>query len=182
MKHKLPDALTRSPRPRKSWKSRRDSQCHLVYCMERWIIGPVLMTRTDRDMLQAVIEHACRAARVRQLPKLRFFRKYRKGAKNNRYGYCTDEGIYLNTHKDSCGANLAVLLHELAHWIVDHYAGFYVREPEDHGEEFVTVYRWLLDKYRVCPAEGFDVICDRENVRKLALDETPSVFQVPVRR
>lgn len=44
--------------------------------------------------------------------------------------------------------NPAIALHEVAHYICDSIFG---DEPEDHGPEWLGIYLWLLEKFKVVP-------------------------------
>ena len=129
-----------------------DPQKQRVYRMEREWIGSAVDTTVPLDKLRAITKHACRAAGVR-CPKVRVYRK-----KERIFGYCTDEAIMLNASFH--GQNLAVLLHELAHWITDRK----YPDATSHGPWFCTVYRQLLDDYRLLPAFAFDGLAEKWGV------------------
>ena len=59
------------------------------------------------------------------------------------------------------GANLTTLLHELAHYISDHY----YEHHRDHGRSFCGIYMHLLDKYRVLPAVAFRLLAKKWGVQ-----------------
>jgi predicted SprT family Zn-dependent metalloprotease len=115
--------------------------------MEREFDGGSIFTRTDRTCLEDIVTHACRKYRVPR-PRLVIGRD-----KDRFMGYADDKKIYLNA--DFHGQNTQTLLHELAHWIVDHLFEKY----ETHGPEFTCVYMHLLNAYRVLPKFAFRKLC-----------------------
>lgn len=161
---RLPAELTREPKEKKAHQRKTDPQASRLYLLERYLFGAVVYTRTDHDLLRSVAAHACREAKVSPV-EVRFI--HGKGI----YGEC-DHEIRLNLNNKTRGDNMSTLLHELGHWIDGEYFG---QDHESHGPEFVTVYRWLLDKYRMLPAYCFDAMCRRHSVKRLA--KTPTVFQ-----
>ena len=129
-----------------------DSQAHLIYRMERDIVGWAVNTHTKKADLQTVADHACRKYYKVDPPEIKIVR--RKGAP---FGWAIHSTIYLNAlwHGD----NMAVLLHELAHHILEDEV-----DIEDHGPEFVSIYIDLLDKYKMMPRECMELLCTKYGV------------------
>lgn len=142
----IPQRLTRRARLT-GRKIKSDPQRHKVYSMERTIVGWAVGTQTCSTVLSDVISHACREWNV-DVPLLEIERR------RNVYGSCSDDSINLNPKYD--GMNLAVLIHELAHWISDRV---FDSPGHDHGPRFVGVYRYLLDRYNMLPNYSFDAMC-----------------------
>lgn len=67
--------------------------------------------------------------------------------------------ITLNRAK---GGNTAgVLLHELAHYVVDSY----YENVEDHGQQFCAIYMHLLQKFHFFPMRMFRRIADEKGIK-----------------
>jgi hypothetical protein len=65
----------------------------------------------------------------------------------------SEHKVYLNAEWH--GDNMAVLLHELAHWIHDELGD----EGEPHGPEFMHIYIELLDQYKMMPRLLMQLLC-----------------------
>ena len=131
---------------------RTDPQRHLVYTMERQLIGISLHCQADPDHLRAVLRHACRKYKVPE-PELKI-----RNVKERWFGGCREDYIELNARFH--GNNLFTLLHELAHWITWQVYG----NVEDHGPEFVSYYAELLDAYKVIPFDAFLVLLNEYGI------------------
>jgi len=139
--------------PKKHRPVVHDPQRHLVYRMERDIIGWAINTTTDIDSLQDIADHACREHGVSEV-EINTINKPDYPV----FGYA-DHAIYLNAGYN--GQNVGTLLHELAHWIV------FEQNPkvtEHHGKEFIRVYGDLLDRYKMMPKHLFYKLCDQYKV------------------
>jgi len=167
---KIPSTLVRTPKIKKTWKSNTDPQAQKVYLMERTFIGNIVETRHSHEYLSSVIVHICRRWKVKR-PKLIFFTK----GNAHVYGYCTEKGIYLNAGKERPGCSLPILIHEIAHWIVDQLYGEEVG-LEHHGARFVTVYGKLMNDYKLFPASCWKVLCDEYGVEYVH-DNTDSITE-----
>lgn len=141
-------------------KSKSDPQRHLVYRMERNdLVGMSINTAAPLEHLQAVAAHACRKYGVPQV-KVSIF----NDPEDRAYGYSYADGrIRLN--KGHHGANMATLLHELAHHLDWHIEGF---DEEDHGPTFMRYYIDLMDRYKMLPAYAFEAICDNHGIKYLS--------------
>ena len=144
--------LTRKPKVYKQVES--DPQAHLVYQMERELIGQCIHTSSTYAHMTDIIEHACRKYRTK-FPNLILTESSKR-----EFGHCTWTAIVLNPAFH--GDNVAVLIHELAHWI----AGEKGHDSKAvHGPEFVGWYGRLLEDYRMMPLDCFFVLCDRYGVK-----------------
>ncbi len=148
--------LTQRPRPRKRKVCEADPQRHKVYDMERTMVGACVDTTMELPTLRQIVRHACREWGL-IAPKLLL------KSEDNTMVF----GMYYHELNTIClnhcfhGANIGVLLHELAHHIIWRRHG---HDAEDHGKEFVAVYRYLLNRYNVIPDYAFDTILDRWGV------------------
>ena len=113
-----------------------------VYRMERDWVGWHKNTTVDESYLNEMALDACKTFRVKVMPEI-----YVVNKRTVDIGWCTAEGIFLNRYKD--GANYAILIHEVAHWIADDLYG--ADEIEGHGPEWAFVYIELLDRYKFLP-------------------------------
>ena len=127
-----------------------DPQKNLVYSAERELIGMSIHTHCDKEHLRAIVRHACNKYKVHK-PVFKII-----SSEKRIFGSCDEDGITLNSKFH--GDNVATLVHELAHWITDH---FYTRIVEDHGPEFVGVWSELLSTYKLIPDDAIAVMLDR---------------------
>lgn len=141
---------TKRSSPGKAIKS--DPQRHLVYYMERAIVGWCVNTHMKRNDLLDVIEHACKKYDITPA-ELKIVR-----SKQRVFGWSLHGTITLNTKWH--GDNLGVLLHELAHHIVDELE----LEGPSHGPQFVRIYGELLDQYKVLPYFLWLALCEKYEV------------------
>lgn len=137
--------------------------------MEREYCGSSIYHHVKREDLQTVLEHACRYYGV-LVPKLTLGRKPKDKVFGRSYvtmdlrpdgsveKYYNHE-IWLNCAHH--GDNVSVLLHELAHHIVDQYFD----HAYDHGKTFCAIYMHLLDKYRILPSICFRVLAKKWNIQ-----------------
>jgi hypothetical protein len=121
--------------------------------MERELVGRSVNVRQTIDDLQAVANHVCKKWKV---PPLSVWYYNKPNAKE--FGYQTGWSIHLN--EGFHGANINVLMHELAHHITSTY---YPCAP-DHGALFMDVYCDLLDEYKLMPRDCMLVLCARYDV------------------
>ena len=114
----------------------------------------------SRRDLQAVADHACRYYCIPSIrvavyndPDERSMGEFERLVHDD--GRVTDQKIRLN--RGFHGANVCVLLHELAHYVVDDTYD----NVEPHGKQFVGVYMHLMDKYRVMPSCAFRALAKK---------------------
>ncbi len=142
-----------TPRPYKKAVA-IDPQRHILFSLERELLGACIHTHCKREHLEAVIQHACKKFKVEK-PKLTIVRKSERV-----FGRCYDDHLELNA--EFHGDNLATMIHELAHWIADR---IFEEKIQDHGFEFVCVYAKLLDAYKLIPLDAFKVMAKRWNLK-----------------
>ncbi len=118
----------------------------------------------SRGNLQIIVDHACRyyhIASVRVVvyndPNDRSMGEFER----HEYEDGTMVNPKLRLNRGFHGANVGVLLHELAHYIVDNT---YVSH-QPHGKQFVGVYMHLLDKYRIMPGCAFRALAKKCKVK-----------------
>lgn len=134
--------------PPKNFKfNKEDPQCHLVYKMERSIIGWCVGTKTDLSVLVDVGRHACKKYGVTE-PNIRIINR-----RSGPFGWCDLDEIALNASRD--GDNMGVFIHELAHWIQFQLTP----DTQDHGPEFMKFYIELLDQYKFMPEKYMRMMC-----------------------
>lgn len=157
----------RIPKPQPPLKN--DPQARKLYKMEREFCGISIYHSVKREHLLTILEHACRYYNI-SAPKL----VLGSNAKDKVFGRSfvtthyrpdgsvekeTDHEIWLN--RAHHGANVSVLLHELAHHITDQY----FEQHRDHGKQFCAIYMHLLDKYRILPSDCFRLIAKRRGIK-----------------
>ena len=148
--------LTQRPKLlRKTVAGVEDELAPALYTLERTTIGVSIDSLTSYNTLDAAVVYICRKARVPR-PFLKLVNPT-EGAEKRWFGWQTGDTIYLNTGWH--GQNMFVLLHELAHFVT-----FEIYEDDnsiqDHGPEFIGVYRWMLDRLNVLPIVAFDALLD----------------------
>lgn len=136
-------------------KTKSDPQRHLVYSLERELVGQSVNTRCTRDHLRSVARHACKKYKVADV-KLVFIHQPNR----EEFGWQDHRKITLNSGWHGC--NLYTLLHELAHHITDEQ---YIDGCEHHGPEFFGVYMNLMHRYRVMPRYVMKIMADKHGVR-----------------
>jgi hypothetical protein len=132
--------------------------------MEREFIGTSVYHKVRRADLQAVSDHACRYYRI-SCVRIVVYDNPDDGTMGMYERYEYDDGTVTNAkirlNRGYHGANIAVLVHELAHYIVDNtYSGH-----EPHGKQFIGVYMHLLDKYRIMPCCAFRALAKKHKVK-----------------
>lgn len=133
---------------------RGDPQRDKVYALEYGLTGVWDFAHTPRKSLEAITKATAKYYKI-DPPALRVINsKAIPDVAWYRY-----ERITLN--KARGGANVMVLLHELAHYIVESTYETY----EDHGPEFCAIYMHLLSKNRMLPAEVFRFMAKKMGVR-----------------
>lgn len=143
-------------------RPKADPQRDDLYWLEAEFNGWWRMTRSTRSTLLGLVTAVCKYYRVDE-PRLILSRK------ND-----GDDGDYLHGEIAlyACGQNPGVLLHELAHHIVDElYEGV-----ENHGPEFCAVYMHLLDKWSFLPHEEFRRLAKKYKV-VIGRRYRPNAFQ-----
>lgn len=118
-----------------------DPQSHKVYRLEREIKGWHKWVVVDESYLNEVAKDACKKFAIKNIPEITVVNK-----RTVDIGWCGPDGIFLNQYRD--GANVPVLLHELAHWITDE---LYSDDLEGHSPEWAWCYIELLDHFRFLP-------------------------------
>ena len=113
-----------------------------------------------RRDLQVVADHVCRYYCIPSIrvvvyndPDERSMGEFERWVHHD--GTITDQKIRLN--RGFHGANVCVLLHELAHYVVDDTYD----NIEPHGKQFVGIYMHLMDKYRVIPNCAFRALAKK---------------------
>ncbi len=135
--------------------------------MEREFVGVSINHSAPRKMLQEISDHACRYYRVKPIRIIVFNEPDRRIFGESLFYYYDDESTgerfdySIRLNKGFHGANVATLLHELAHYIVDDT----YMNLEDHGKKFVGVYMHLLDKYRIIPSSCFRLLAKRHGIK-----------------
>lgn len=128
-----------------------DPQRRRMYRMEREFDGMTIGTTTDKKTLESIVQHACNKYRV---PKPKFVVGRDK---TDRMGYVDYDAGVLFLNARFYGQNTQVLLHELAHWMVDNL--FEDTDQDEviyvHGAEFACIYMHMLNAYRVLPDFAF---------------------------
>ncbi len=130
-----------------------DPQRHKVYTMEKSIVGWCVNTSTSRESMLDVIKHACKYYKV-PAPRLKLVKQV-----GQPFGWCIEGAIELN--RAWHGNNMGVMLHELAHHIIDETAP----DAETHGPTFMEVYAYLLDKYKMLPRVCLDALAEQYDVQ-----------------
>lgn len=131
-----------------------DPQQTRVYQMENEFLGWSYWSRSTREQLDTFTARVCKYYKVHP-PRLVVTSK----GCNGHYGDYGQDTIYLYRGR---GENVAVLLHELAHYLVDE---FYGESVQDHGPEFCAIYMHLLDKYEFLPHQEFRRLAGKYRVQ-----------------
>lgn len=137
--------------------------------MEREFCGSSIYHHVSRKNLQVILEHGCRYYGV-LVPKLTLGSKANDKVfgrsfvtthfrEDNSVERESGHEIWLN--RAHHGDNVSVLLHELAHHIVDQRFD----HAYDHGQTFCAVYMHLLDKYRILPSVCFRVLAKKWRIK-----------------
>jgi hypothetical protein len=130
-----------------------------VYYIETAFNGMWKYASTRKIMLEQLLTAVANYYHIPQVnrPTIRIVRRI-KGGHAALYG---EDLIELS--REGEGDNPMVLLHEVAHWLVDElYEG---KEVQDHGPEFVAILMHLYDKYSLIPHEFFRVLARRHRVK-----------------
>lgn len=154
MSKRISRLLVQPRNDRLSKVDQSDPQKHLVYRMERDIVGWAIYTHVDYDDLQMIADYACRKYGVKRVGIT-----IENCGKKRVFGWCEDNTIHLNA--DYHGDNTAVLLHELAHYIAGRK---YPDADHNHGPEFVHVYGSLLGMFNCLPYWVFEFMCKDHDV------------------
>ena len=129
-----------------------DPQRDDLYWLEAEFNGWWDMARSSRQQLIDLAADVCKYYKV-DPPSICVSRKQ-----------CPDNGYYVHqtiTLTARRGDNPGVLLHELAHHLVDeHYDN-----AEHHGPEFCAIYMHLLDKWAILPNEEFRRLAKKYKLR-----------------
>ena len=121
-----------------------DRPASRVYRMERDIAGWHNNSVTpESDLIEMAVD-ACKHFRVKDVPEI-----YIVSKRIVDIGWCTIDGIYLNTKQD--GQNYQVLIHEVAHWICDDLYPEIAKSDVSHPPEWCFIYIELLDRYKFLP-------------------------------
>lgn len=132
-----------------------DPQGHRVHALETQLDGMRTSTCAGRQYLRDVAAAVCAKAGI---PAVQLVFKAMRG---NYLGTHYAGTIRLNTRKACHGANLYILLHELAHAICDDYHD----AAANHGPEFCAIFRSLLHDYKILPKVCFDVLARKGGVK-----------------
>lgn len=131
-----------------------DSQRDAVYLLEAELNGSWAFAEAPTKKLDSLLLMACRYYNV-ETPILKVIRS----RKHQEAAWFIHDKIFLNRARE--GANGMVLLHEVAHYLVD---CFYTN-TEQHGPEFCAIYMHLLDKYAFLPHDCFRLLAKRFKLR-----------------
>lgn len=146
------------PVPKPKPETKIDPQKQKLYKMERTFIGCLIDSTVPLDKLQEIADYECKNFKVG--PVRIEQRHVDFGPYKHAFGWAREGEICLN--KAYHGQNLGCLLHELAHHLTFE---MYPDIVADHSPEFVSVYRYLLDKYKIMPEDCFDLLCEKWGVR-----------------
>lgn len=158
--------VRRIPRPKPPLK--KDPQARKLYKMEREFCGTSIYHHVKRVDLLTILNHACRYYGV-MIPKLTLGSNSKDKVFGRSYvtiHYREDDSVeFMDEHeiwlnRAYHGDNVAVLLHELAHHIVDQRFD----RAYDHGKTYCAIYMHLLDKYRLLPSVCFRVLAKRRGI------------------
>jgi hypothetical protein len=148
--------LTRPlPKLKKAIKS--DPQRHIVYNMERNLIGNCIHTTTLLEHMNAVARHACNKRHITP-PIIKTYNK----PKVRVFGNCYPDKITMNRGFHGC--NMVVLLHELAHYIDWNTEGHEGEGSPDHGPRWAGIYLDLLSQYRIMSQDAAIAMFDEYGV------------------
>jgi hypothetical protein len=129
-----------------------DPQRDNLYWMEAEFNGWWGLARSPRSALEGFAIAVCKYYKV-DPPRIIISRKPSKHDGDYLHGEVT---LYIGK-----GDNPGVLVHELAHHVVDElYA-----DVEHHGPEFMAIYMHLLDKWRILPHEEFRRLARKYKLR-----------------
>ena len=141
--------------PRQHVKS--DPQRYRLYFMERTLLGNIMEHQCKSKYIQAIVDRACdnfcvppAAVSIVHRPKIRI------------WGWQLFDRLTFNRGFGGC--NIHIVLHEVAHYITDELTEG-ADGVQNHGPEFVGVYRALMDQFNVIPNCAFDALCSRWNLK-----------------
>jgi len=131
-------------------------------------MGTAVYHNVGQHNLQLIADHACRYYRIAPI-KIVVYNDPEERSMGEHIWWDTGDGCTVDTTKQQKirlnrgfhGANVATLLHELAHYIM---RGTY-EGHESHGKKFVGVYMHLLDKYRIMPGCAFRALAKKCKVQ-----------------
>jgi len=132
-----------------------DRPASRVYRMERDIAGWHNNSITPESDLIELAKDACKHFRIKDVPEIYVVKK-----RIVDIGWCTEEGIFLNTAQD--GQNYHILIHEIAHWICD---DLYAPIDVGHGPQWAHVYIELMDRYKCLPRWLATQLFDRYGIK-----------------
>jgi hypothetical protein len=121
------------------------------------------MVRSPRHCLEDLVTAVCKYYKC-EVPRLVVSRK--------KMSYEGDYADRVITLYAGMGDNPGVLLHELAHHLVDEF----YPEAQNHGPEFCAIYMHLLDKWGFLPNEEFRRLAKKYKVR-IGRRYRPKAFQ-----
>ena len=127
-------------------------------------MGVCIYHSVSRSNLQVIADHACRYYKISPIriivyrdPEDCVMGEYTR--LEHEHGEITNLSIRVN--RDFYGDNVATMLHELAHYIVEHT----YTDSQSHGVQFVGIYMHLLDKYRIMPNCAFRALAKKCKVQ-----------------
>lgn len=129
-----------------------DPQRDNLYWLEAEFNGWWHCCRSSRAALNDIAEAVCKYYRI-DAPRIIISRKS-----------ATYDGEYLHgeiTLYAGRGDNPGVLMHELAHHVIDEL----YEDVESHGQEFVAVYMHLLDNWGFLPHQEFRRLAKKYKLR-----------------
>jgi hypothetical protein len=146
-----------------------DPQRDAIYSVESEFSGAWKYARTSRELLEGLITQVGNyyGIAVTHHPVLKIVQRLKGGHAGEQWA----DDIRLSREGD--GQNPMVLLHELAHWLVDELYGDTV---EDHGPEFAAIQMHLFDKWSIIPHQCYRLLAKKYRV-KLARRYRPIAFK-----
>lgn len=148
---------------------RADPQRDNLYYLEAEINGSWAYSSGTTHRLEMLVLVVSKYYGV-EGPKLRVVRD--KKCSDDAWYIHDDETIFLNRSRE--GANGMVLMHEMAHYLVDcFYAGV---TTTHHGPEFCAIYMHLLDHFCFLPHRCFRLMAKTHRL-KIARRYRPIAFK-----
>lgn len=153
--------------PPPSKHSAKDPQRSRFYKMEREFVGMSVNHAVPTEKLKEMARHACEYYGIKPIRVIVYNKPSERRFGEQIHFYDPNDnltphwGHAIRLNRGFHGANVATLLHELAHYIVeDTY-----EDHHDHGKKFVGVYMHLMDKYRMIPSDAFRVVAKRYRIK-----------------
>ena len=148
---------------RKKRSPKLDPQRNRLYKLEREFIGSSVNHVVSKANLKDIADHVCRYYKLKSVKIIVVDQPWEPAL-----GWCESWSInngapfnfVIHLNRGYHGASAQVLLHEVAHYIVDSFW----QGHEPHGPEYTAVHRHLLSKYRILPDICYDVLAKKHNI------------------